>query len=107
AGILRSFDQAAKIAAAEEHRFESPAGEEQADSLLAQFHRRASDAFLKGYGEIRGAVLERRELNLAYAFAVEQAAYDLVTQRASPLKPQNLPLRGFLAAIERLRRMEP
>lgn len=107
AGILRSFDQAAKIAAAEEHRFESPAGEEQAGSLLAQFHRRASDAFLKGYGEIRGAVLERRELSLAYAFAVEQAAYDLVTQRASPLKPQNLPLRGFLAAIERLRRMEP
>ena len=107
AGILRSFDQAARIAAAEEHVFESPGDEAQAGNVLAQFHRGATDAFLKGYGEFRGTMLEPRELNLACAFAVEQAAHDLVTQRFSPLKPQNLPLRGFLAAIERLRRVEP
>ncbi len=107
AGILLSLDHAVHRAAAEQPRPEKGAGEERAQLLLHRFQRRATDAFLRGYGEGRGAPLERREQDLAAAFAVEQAAYDLIMQRASPAKSQIVPLRGLIAAAERLRRSEP
>jgi maltose alpha-D-glucosyltransferase/alpha-amylase len=107
AGILLSLDHAVHRAAAEQPRLEKGAGEERAQLLLHRFQRRATDAFLRGYGEGRGAPLERREQDLAAAFAVEQAAYDLIMQRTSPAKSQIVPLRGLIAAVERLRRSEP
>lgn len=106
AGMLRSFDQAARIAAGDEDPVGGGAGVERAEKLLARFHKRATEAFLGGYGEGRGAALEQRELHLACAFAVEQASYDLVFQRISPMKPRSLPLRGLMAALERLRKVE-
>ena len=106
AGILRSFDNTIQIAADLELARESPAAGERAGILLQQYHRRATDAFLRGYGEARGAPLEPRELDLAAAFALEQAAYDVVCQRASPAKSLIIPVRGLIAAIERLRRPE-
>jgi predicted trehalose synthase len=106
AGILRSFDNTIQIAADLELEMESPAAAERAGILLEQYHRRATDAFLRGYGEVRGVPLEPREQNLAAAFALEQAAYDVVCQRASPAKSLILPVRGMISAIERLRRAE-
>ena len=106
AGILRSFDNTIQTAADLELARESPAAGERAGILLQQYHRRATDAFLRGYGEARGAPLEPRELDLAAAFALEQAAYDVVCQRASPAKSLIIPVRGLIAAIERLRRAE-
>ena len=106
AGILRSFDNTIQIAADLELEMESPAAAERAGILLEQYHRRATDAFLRGYGEARGVPLEPREQNLAAAFALEQAAYDVVCQRASPAKSLILPVRGMISAIERLRRAE-
>jgi maltose alpha-D-glucosyltransferase/alpha-amylase len=107
AGILRSFDHCMRIASDEELRVESPAGEQRSGLLQAQFHHRASEAFLRGYGDGRGASLDQRERDLAAAFALEQAAYDLISQRGSPAKSLAIPMRGLIAAIERLRRAEP
>jgi len=106
AGILRSFDNTIQVAADLELTMESAASGQRAGILLQDYHRRATDAFLRGYGEARGAPLQPRELDLAAAFALEQAAYDVVCQRASPAKSLILPVRGLIAAIERLRRAE-
>lgn len=54
---------------------------------------------------LRGVPLESREQDLAAAFAVEQAAYDLIMQRT--ILSQMVPLRGLIAVAERLRRSEP
>ncbi len=107
AGILRSLDHTIHLAGGEQFRFESASGDERVRLLLAEFHRRATEVFLRGYGEGRGAPLQRREQDLAAAFAMEQAAYDLVTQRTSPAKSRTVPLRGLIAAFLRLRRFEP
>ncbi len=82
---------------------ETPAGDQRSGLLQQQFHRRATDAFLGGYGEGRGKPLEQRERDLAAAFALEQSAYDLLCQRASPAKSLAAPVRGLIAAIDRLR----
>jgi maltose alpha-D-glucosyltransferase/alpha-amylase len=106
AGILRSFDNTIQIAADLELAMESPAAGERVGILLGQYHQRATDAFLRGYGDARGAPLQAREQHLAAAFALEQAAYDVVCQRTSPAKSLIVPLRGLISAIERLRRVE-
>jgi maltose alpha-D-glucosyltransferase/alpha-amylase len=106
AGILRSFDNTIQIAADLELAMESPSAGERVGILLGQYHQRATDAFLRGYGDARGAPLQAREQHLAAAFALEQAAYDVVCQRTSPAKSLMIPLRGLISAIERLRRVE-
>jgi predicted trehalose synthase len=85
---------------------ESPSAGERVGILLGQYHQRATDAFLRGYGDARGAPLQAREQHLAAAIALEQAAYDVVCQRTSPAKSLIVPLRGLISAIERLRRVE-
>ena len=107
AGILRSFDHAVQIAGDRERDIEGPSGEGRVDSLLRQFHQRATDAFLRSYGEARGAPLDSREQNLAAAFAVEQAAYDVVCQRTSPAKSRIASAARIDSGIGRLRRAEP
>jgi maltose alpha-D-glucosyltransferase/alpha-amylase len=106
AGILRSFDGAIQLAGNDEGELEKTVAEQRASDFLAELHRRATEAFLQGYGIGRGTPLARLEQDLIVAFALEEAASALCHANRQG-KPLGLPAGAFVAAIDRLRRAEP
>jgi maltose alpha-D-glucosyltransferase/alpha-amylase len=101
AGMLRSFDFAAKVAEHEEHVAQGGAGEERAGVVLEDFRRVAQFAFLKGYEDGRGAPLSSAEQDLLAVFALEKAAQECIAAAGQP-EWLDVPLKGFARLAEQL-----
>ena len=95
AGILRSFDYAAGMAARDSRFAAGGLGEARATTLLSEFHRTAERGFLAGYEEGRGSPLAEREHRLIAAFILEKAAYEIAYEAANRPDWIELPLKGF------------
>jgi maltose alpha-D-glucosyltransferase/alpha-amylase len=102
AGMLRSFDYAARIAGREARNLEGELGEERSRVLLAQFRHIAAVAFLRGYEHARGATLDAREKALIAAFGVEKAAYEIVYEATNRPDWIAVPIEGFVEMAEQL-----
>jgi maltose alpha-D-glucosyltransferase/alpha-amylase len=92
AGMLRSFDYAAAVAARELER-------EPNDSLIAAFHKAAVEAFLRGYAAT--AIPPGPLLDL---YLLEKAAYEVRYEAANRPDWLQVPLTGFRAAADRVMR---
>ena len=94
AGMLRSFDFAAKVAEHEEHVAEGGAGQERADIVLEDFRRVAQLAFLRGYEDGRGVPLSSTDQALLAVFSLERAAQECIDAASHP-DWLDVPLKGF------------
>jgi len=101
AGMLRSFDFAAKVAEHGEHVAKGGAGEERAVAVLEDFRRVAQSAFLNGYEQGRGVPLSSAEQDLLAVFALEKAAQECVAAAGQP-EWLDVPLKGFARLTEQL-----
>jgi maltose alpha-D-glucosyltransferase / alpha-amylase len=104
AGMLRSFDYAARVAQRESRTLEGEAGEGRAGALLAEFRHIAAAAFLQSYGKARGAALDSRESLLLAAFGLEKAAYEIVYEATNRPDWIAVPMEGFVEMAEQLTR---
>ncbi|WP_374445779.1 putative maltokinase, partial [Stella sp.] len=95
AGMLRSFD----YAAASIERRQPPATGPDAPVLLHRFRDGCARAFLAGYGERAGAMLDPRLLD---AFLIEKAAYEITYEAANRPTWIDVPATGLLAIARRL-----
>jgi maltose alpha-D-glucosyltransferase/alpha-amylase len=102
AGILRSFDYAAGMAARDSRFAAGGLGEARAATLLAEFHRTAERSFLAGCEEGRGSPLTEREHHLITAFMLEKAAYEIAYEAANRPDWIDLPLTGFEQLVARI-----
>jgi maltose alpha-D-glucosyltransferase/alpha-amylase len=90
AGMLRSFDYAAAVAARELDR-------DPADSLITAFHQAATQSFLRGYSEAAGAPGPLLDLYL-----LEKAAYEVNYEAANRPEWLDVPLAGLAEAAQRV-----
>jgi maltose alpha-D-glucosyltransferase/alpha-amylase len=102
AGILRSFDYAAGIAARDSRIAAGGLGEARASALLHEFRATAEERFLAGYEKGRGEALNEKERQLLAAFTLEKAAYEIAYEAANRPDWIELPLSGFETLIERM-----
>ena len=102
AGILRSFDYAAGMAAHDSRIAAGGLGEGRQSALLAEFRQVAERTFLAGYEEGRGAPLHEAEHRLISAFTLEKAAYEIAYEAANRPDWIDLPLSGFEHLLQRL-----
>jgi maltose alpha-D-glucosyltransferase/alpha-amylase len=95
AGMLRSFDYAARIVERGSKSLEGSTGADLARSLTSEFRRLATRQFLLGYAEGRGAPLAESELKLITVFALEKAAYEVVYEATYRPDWLDVPVKGF------------
>jgi maltose alpha-D-glucosyltransferase/alpha-amylase len=98
AGMLRSFDYAAAMAASDTDLRRTEAGEARADELVDRFRQAAVDAFLAGYAQ-EGLAEDTGLLDL---FLLEKAAYEVMYEAANRPDWLYVPARGLCAVAERL-----
>ena len=98
AGMLRSFDYAAAVAAAKDEQGRTGAGDVRTGELLDQFREVAVAAFLEGYAE-EGLDPDPGLLDL---FLLEKAAYELAYEAANRPDWLRIPARGLIAIASRL-----
>ena len=97
AGVLRSFDYAVATAAAV--AAEAAEGvEARAATVLEQFKATSTEAFLDGYAEAGGTLLQ----DLLDLFLLEKAAYEVAYEAANRPAWIGVPVRGLAAIAERL-----
>jgi maltose alpha-D-glucosyltransferase/alpha-amylase len=96
AGVLRSIDYAAAVAA--RGPVADPAAAERARALLQHFRASASAAFLEGYAETRGPA----DGPLLDLFLLEKAAYEVCYEASSRPDWIGVPLMGLAALAQRL-----
>ena len=106
AGLLRSIDYAAaSVGRLEEDASPSPVRDRR-QTLLDEFRRQATDAFLQGYHAALGSDAEagtaKGRGSLLDLMLLEKAAYEISYEVANRPKWIPIPLRGFSALIERL-----
>ncbi len=97
AGVLRSFDYAAAVAAAET----SPAPEAsqgQAGDMFERFREAANEAFLRGYADVAG----NEPGPLLDLFLIEKAAYEVRYEAANRPDWVPVPLEGLSRIAARL-----
>jgi maltose alpha-D-glucosyltransferase/alpha-amylase len=108
AGLLRSFDYAASVAATGDGSATATAApSDRRAALLARWQREATDAFLRAY---RAAAAEapdkwvpaEGEEALLDLFLIEKAAYEVRYEAANRPTWIGLPLRGLAALAERV-----
>ncbi|MDE2463880.1 MAG: maltose alpha-D-glucosyltransferase [Alphaproteobacteria bacterium] len=102
AGILRSFDYAAGLAARDSRIASGGLGEARAAELLDEFRLTAQTSFLLGYEEGRGRALSFVEQRLLWVFALEKAAYEIAYEAANRPDWIELPLAGIERLVKRL-----
>jgi maltose alpha-D-glucosyltransferase/alpha-amylase len=95
AGMLRSFDYAARIVERGSRSLEGSTGADLARALTSEFRKLATTEFLAGYAEGRGAPLDERELKLITVFALEKAAYEVVYEATYRPDWLDVPVKGF------------
>lgn len=102
AGILRSFDYAAGMAARDSRIAAGGLGEARSAALLAEFRETARRAFLSGYEGGRGRQLDADDHQLIMAFTLEKAAYEISYEAANRPDWIELPLTGFEQLVAQL-----
>ena len=108
AGLLRSFDYAASVAAANEASASATAApSDRRAALLARWQREASDAFLRAYRAAEAEAPEKwvppgGEEALLDLFLIEKAAYEVRYEAANRPTWIGLPLRGLAALAARV-----
>jgi maltose alpha-D-glucosyltransferase/alpha-amylase len=108
AGMIRSFDYAAAMAAADVDGMAAEGGAAAAKrDVVAHYRRLSVDAFLTGYRETAAAIPHAwRDAHAAEAltdlFIVEKAAYEIAYEAANRPDWLRVPLRGLAAAADRL-----
>ncbi len=108
AGLLRSFDYAAAVAAqAGANSSAAAAPAERRVALLEQFRERASGSFLEAYREVERAAPVRWapedvQAALLDLFLIEKAAYEILYEAANRPTWIGLPLRGLANIADRL-----
>ncbi|MBS7707264.1 maltose alpha-D-glucosyltransferase [Chelatococcus asaccharovorans] len=107
AGLLRSFDYAAKVAARTELRGESTDARKQA--FIEKFREVAHDTFLQAYHGVQPEADDRqpqrrdsRDAALIDLFTLEKAAYELCYEAANRPDWIDIPLRALAALTSRL-----
>jgi maltose alpha-D-glucosyltransferase/alpha-amylase len=95
AGMLRSFDYAARIVERGSAPPAGSAGPDRVHALTSEFRNLATTRFLLGYGEGRGAPLSPHELKLIAVFALEKAAYEVVYEATYRPDWLDVPVKGF------------
>ncbi len=95
AGILRSFDYAAGLAARDSRVAVGGLGEARAVALLTEFRETAKRTFLAGYEAGRGCALDADDRQLITLFMLEKAAYEIAYEAANRPDWIELPLAGF------------
>jgi maltose alpha-D-glucosyltransferase/alpha-amylase len=104
AGMVRSFDYAARIVERGNQSLEGSTGADLARALTAEFRKLATAQFLHGYGEGRGAPLGARELKLITVFALEKAAYEVVYEATYRPDWLDVPVKGFAILADEILR---
>ena len=108
AGLLRSFDYAAEVAAqSSANSAMAAAPTERREALLEQFREKASASFLDAYREVeRKATVrwapEAAQEALLDLFLIEKAAYEIRYEAANRPTWIALPLRGLVNILNRL-----
>jgi maltose alpha-D-glucosyltransferase / alpha-amylase len=97
AGVLRSFDYAAAVAARDLPAAADSAAE-RAEGLFDRFREAASAAFLEGYGEVAGGALSP----LLDLFLIEKAAYEVRYEAANRPDWIGVPIAGLARIAARL-----
>jgi maltose alpha-D-glucosyltransferase/alpha-amylase len=95
AGMLRSFDYVGGVVQRNDKIVNTSQSANRAKTLLEEFGRTARDAFLKGYAEGRGRLLDAREEKILAVFALEKAAYEIVYEANNRPDWIDVPALGF------------
>jgi len=104
AGMLRSFDYAARIVERSSQNLEGRTGADLARALTSEFRKLATAQFLLGYAEGRRAPLAARELKLITVFALEKAAYEVVYEATYRPDWLDVPVKGFAILADEILR---
>jgi maltose alpha-D-glucosyltransferase/alpha-amylase len=107
AGLLRSIHYAGATLTDRKGVGAMPVDDTARDKLIAEFHRRASAAFLRGYWEASVVKHDAASRALLSLFLIEKAAYEINYEAANRPTWLGVPLAGLLAVIERITRNAP
>jgi maltose alpha-D-glucosyltransferase / alpha-amylase len=102
AGLMRSIDYAAAARIEQKGMGEVPVSAEQRDELIAQFHARASRAFLEGYRAAVGSNGGEQEQSLLDLFLLEKAAYEITYEANNRPTWLAVPMNGLAAIATRV-----
>jgi maltose alpha-D-glucosyltransferase/alpha-amylase len=102
AGLLRSIDYAGAALHEGKGVATAPSDESQRDTLIAEFRRRATQAFLKQYWAARGGADGAGDRALLDLFLIEKAAYEVAYEAANRPAWIGVPLAGLATLAARL-----
>ncbi len=102
AGLLRSIHYAGATLTDRKDVGAMPVDDASRDKLIAEFRRRASAAFLRGYWE--SSIIKRDPASRALLslFLIEKAAYEIGYEAANRPTWLGVPLAGLLSVVERI-----
>jgi maltose alpha-D-glucosyltransferase/alpha-amylase len=106
AGILRSIDYAGATFVDREGVGAVPVDAAQRDQLLAQFHARATTAFLRAYWQATSSDNGATAQNLLDLFLIEKAAYEIAYEAAHRPTWIGVPIAGLDRLVTRIIRNE-
>ena len=102
ASLLRSIDYAGATFIDRERVGAVPMDMAQRDELLAQFHARATTAFLRAYWEATPLLNSSAALNLLDLFLIEKAAYEIAYEAANRPTWIGVPVAGLARLTTRI-----
>jgi len=102
AGLVRSIDYAGAALREGKGVASAPSDEVQRDTLIAEFRRRATQAFLKQYWTARGGTDGAGDRALLDLFLVEKAAYEVAYEAANRPSWIGVPLAGLARLATRI-----
>jgi maltose alpha-D-glucosyltransferase/alpha-amylase len=102
AGLLRSIHYAGATLTDRKGVGAMPVDDASRDKLIAEFRRRASAAFMRGYWET--SILKRDPASRALLslFLIEKAAYEIAYEAANRPTWLGVPLAGLLSVLDRI-----
>jgi maltose alpha-D-glucosyltransferase/alpha-amylase len=102
AGLVRSIDYAGAALREGKGVASAPSDEAQRDTLIGEFRRRATQAFLKQYWTARGGTDGAGDRALLDLFLVEKAAYEVAYEAANRPSWIGVPLAGLARLATRI-----
>jgi maltose alpha-D-glucosyltransferase/alpha-amylase len=102
AGLLRSIDYAAATLTDRKGVGAMPVDETVRDKFIAQFRRRASAAFMRGYWETSCLKNDQTNRALLDLFLIEKAAYEVGYEAANRPNWIGVPIAGMSALVARI-----
>jgi maltose alpha-D-glucosyltransferase/alpha-amylase len=102
AGLVRSIDYAGAALHEGKGGAAAPSDEAQRDTLIAEFRRRATQAFLKQYWTARGGDDGAGDRALLDLFLIEKAAYEIAYEAANRPSWIGVPLAGLAMLATRI-----